>query len=195
MIEAGLLNDDWWRKLDQGLMFVPGLKMFTKPFLFAVLTMDVNRDDPNSISRGRMGAFLIAPLSEGDTPRHVAGFRMTLLRRDETAALKQFSEHFGRESVAPRAFCQSGTQRLRPTTPLARAVAGSEQARCVVDVVRAFSRRRRRLCPPTQPSMFYPPSPSPTTASHRSSSAGRVGGPPSVRQPLHAHGPSAGPVP
>jgi hypothetical protein len=46
MIEAGLLNDDWWRKLDQGLMYVPGLKMFTKPFLFVVLTMDVNRDDP-----------------------------------------------------------------------------------------------------------------------------------------------------
>jgi hypothetical protein len=96
MIEAGLLNDDWWKKLDQGLMYVPGLKNFTKPFLFVVLTMDVKRDDPDNIQGGRMGAFLVTPRSEGDNPRLLAKFRMTLLWRDETTDLKQFSKHFGR---------------------------------------------------------------------------------------------------
>jgi hypothetical protein len=95
MIEAGLLNDDWWKKVDQGLMYVPGLAHFTKPFMFVVLTIDANKDDPdNAFHGGRMGAFLITPRTSG--PNRFAKFRMSLLWRDATTDLSLFSEQFGR---------------------------------------------------------------------------------------------------
>jgi hypothetical protein len=178
MIEAGLLNDDWWRKLDQVLMYVPGLKMFTKPFLFVVLTMDVNRDDPDSIHGGRMGAFLIAPRSEGDTPRHLAGFRMTLLRRDETTDLVAVFGALGENPwrCVPFAKVERSPLSYHYLGPSCCRI-GASEVRCG-RCARVFS--EAAVVATTQPSMFYPPSPSPTTASHRSSSAETVGGPPSV---------------
>lgn len=117
LVEVGLRNEDWWKKLDQGLMCVPALKEFHKPFLFVVLTMDVKRDDdPDNIQGGRMGAYLITPRSQGDNAnprRHLAKFRMTLLWRDETRDLNQFSKHFGR---ILRAACLLPTWNVAPST-------------------------------------------------------------------------------
>ena len=44
-VEVGLLNDDWWKKLDQGLMCAPGLENFSQPILFVVVTVNVIKDD------------------------------------------------------------------------------------------------------------------------------------------------------
>jgi hypothetical protein len=102
MVEAGLLNADWWKKLDQGLMYAPGVPNFTQPYLFVVLTVDVVTDDQSKIERGRMGVFLITPRDDFDdeNAHYLERFRMSLLHRVETKGLMELSHGFGRVILA-----------------------------------------------------------------------------------------------
>lgn len=98
VVEVGLLNADWWKKLDQGLMYAPGVQNFTKPYLFVVLTVDVIKGDPLKIEGGRMGVFLITPRDDFDdeNAHYLLRFRMSLLCRVETKDLTELSHNFGR---------------------------------------------------------------------------------------------------
>jgi hypothetical protein len=97
LVEVGLLSDDWWKKLDQGLMYAPGLEKFDQPILFVVLTVNVIKDDPRKIEGGRMGVFLVTPRNDFHKDAHyLCKFRMSLLRRVQTESLTELSEAFGR---------------------------------------------------------------------------------------------------
>jgi hypothetical protein len=104
VVEVGLSNDDWWKKLDQGLMYAPGVKSFAaQPILLVVLTVNVKKGDPLSIDGGRMGVFLVTPRSDFPEEAHyLRNFRVSLLRRVQTNSLAELSEAFGR---ALRAAC------------------------------------------------------------------------------------------
>jgi hypothetical protein len=104
LVEVGLLNDDWWKKLDQGLMYAPGLKNFAaQPIMLVVLTVNVKKGDPLNVDGGRMGVFLVTPRSDFlEEAHYLRKFRMSLLRRVQTNSLAELSEAFGR---ALRAAC------------------------------------------------------------------------------------------
>ena len=100
LIEVGLQNEDWWKKVDQGITYVQALTKvddekrdtarFTEPMLFTVVTIaKTNRESMSA----RLGVFLCTqrkPESPSDD------FRVALLWRTETKDLQELSKAFGR---------------------------------------------------------------------------------------------------
>jgi hypothetical protein len=103
LIEVGLQNEDWWKKVDQGIMYLQALTKvdgnddekedkarFTKPMLFTVVTIDKKNRE---LMSARLGVFLCTqrnPESPSDD------FRVALLWRTETKDLQELSKAFGR---------------------------------------------------------------------------------------------------
>ena len=93
LIEVGLQNEDWWKKVDQGITYLQALTKvarFTEPMLFTVVTLaKTNRESMSA----RLGVFLCTqrkPESPSDD------FRVALLWRTETKDLQELSKAFGR---------------------------------------------------------------------------------------------------
>ena len=100
LIEVGLQNEDWWKKVDQGITYVQALTKvdgekrdrahFTEPMLFTVITIETKNRE---LMSARLGVFLCTqrkPESPSDD------FRVALLWRTETKDLQELSKAFGR---------------------------------------------------------------------------------------------------
>jgi hypothetical protein len=100
---VGLQNEDWWKKVDQGITYVQALMKvdgdddekedkarFTEPMLFTVITIEKKNLE---LMSARLGVFLCTrrkPESPSDD------FRVALLWRTETKDLQDLSKAFGR---------------------------------------------------------------------------------------------------
>jgi hypothetical protein len=106
LIEVGLQNEDWWKKVDQGITYVQALTKvddgdddddekedkarFTEPMLFTVVTIDKKNRE---LTSARLGVFLCTQRN----PESPSGnFRVALLWRTETKDLQELSKAFGR---------------------------------------------------------------------------------------------------
>jgi hypothetical protein len=93
--------DGWWRKANQNIMYAVGFRkhqptVFSKGMLFAVLTIDKNKD--LKFKSAKLGVFLCIPAEATDLD-----FRMSLLWHKECNSLEELSKAFGRLVVAVRA--------------------------------------------------------------------------------------------
>jgi hypothetical protein len=98
-IEVGLSNAGWWKKVDQCLMYLVGLRNneheFKHPVLLTVLTIESRRRKKKSVfSWARIGTFLAT--STKTTPSVVPDFRISLLHRAETMRLRTLSAELGK---------------------------------------------------------------------------------------------------
>jgi hypothetical protein len=103
LIEVGLHNEDWWKKVDQGITYVQALTKvdddddekedkarFTEPMLFTIFTIEKKNRE---LMSARLGVFLCTrrkPTSPSDD------FRVALLWRTDTKDLHEMSKAFGR---------------------------------------------------------------------------------------------------
>jgi hypothetical protein len=103
LIMVGLQNEDWWKKVDQGITYIQALTKvvddddekeekarFTEPMLFTVVTIEKKNQE---MSSARLGVFLCTqrnPKSPSDD------FRVAFLWRTETKDLQDLSKAFGR---------------------------------------------------------------------------------------------------
>ena len=95
VFEFGLHSDDWFRKLDQGFMYLNRMCdpknlsneiVFAKPLLLAIVT--ITKTGPDHIDF-RMGVFLCSRKQNAD-------YRVTLLFRHRSTTLPDASNAFGR---------------------------------------------------------------------------------------------------
>lgn len=102
VIEFGLSCKDWWKKLDQGIMYLDRMRRFQKtncvrfqkPLLLAIVTIDNGREQPDGSDnfRMRLGVFLC---SRKNTNVDSDVFRMSLLWHSQVSTLADASLMFG----------------------------------------------------------------------------------------------------
>jgi hypothetical protein len=103
LIEVGLQNENWWKKVDQGITYVQALTKvdddddekenkthFTEPMLFTVVTIEKKNREMMS---ARLGVFLC---TRRNPKNPTDDFRVALLWRTETRDLQDLSKAFGR---------------------------------------------------------------------------------------------------
>jgi len=103
VIEFGLRGIDWWKKLDQGVIYVNRMRVnsqrlsscvrFDKPLLLAVVTHDESTCEEGNGCEIRIGVFLCFRKSTDD---ELDGYRMSLLWHTESNTLEDASNMFGR---------------------------------------------------------------------------------------------------
>lgn len=110
LIEFGLHNNDWWKKVDQNVKYLDKIALghqevkFHKPILFAAVTLEDRRDGDGSQTNFpfKIGVFLCTPKEE--EVRN--SFRMSLLWQATAADLTQASKLFGRFLRVTHDFCK-----------------------------------------------------------------------------------------
>jgi hypothetical protein len=104
VIEVGLGNIKWWKKVYQGITYVELLGdaqnktfCFKKAMLLAVITVEkVGSVEERKDLKARFGVFLCTPKGSKDS----SDFRMSLLWREETQTLQDASRAFGKLILA-----------------------------------------------------------------------------------------------
>jgi hypothetical protein len=99
MIEVGLHNAEWWRKVDRILKYIVGPKgqdgTFAHPVLTTVLTVELDKERGRSVfMNARIGTFLVTCATS--RPSNARDVRAALLRRVETNDLHVLSKEMGR---------------------------------------------------------------------------------------------------
>ena len=104
VIEVGLGNIEWWKKVDQGVTYAELLGdaqnktfCFKKAMLLAVITVEkVGSVEELKALKARFGVFLCTPKGSKDS----SDFRMALLWREDTQTLQDASRAFGKLILA-----------------------------------------------------------------------------------------------
>jgi hypothetical protein len=104
VIDIGLGNIEWWKKVDQGVTYVELLGdaqnktfCFKKAMLLAVITVEkIGTVEEKKDLKARFGVFLCTPKGSKDS----SDFRMSLLWREETQTLQDASRAFGKLILA-----------------------------------------------------------------------------------------------
>jgi hypothetical protein len=96
LVEVGIHNEAWWKKFDQGMMYVTGMDHFVEPMLFAVVTLQANdADGATRLDTTRVGVFLLTPTGRR-SEKGEAECRISLLWNKETPDMRVLSDAFGR---------------------------------------------------------------------------------------------------
>jgi hypothetical protein len=119
---GGADGEVWWTKADQNAQYLELLQhhmnkdvkaQFSGPLLFAVLTMDKEKEELDDPSRqsAQLGVFLCAPrqpvqADKDDTEEPPAGYRAALLWRDTFTSLEDASKGMGKTLRATVALAQ-----------------------------------------------------------------------------------------
>ena len=103
IVEVGLASNGWWSKVDQNYQYLDLLgKRFSKPLLFAVLTVEVGGGTGSIMSKPlevKLGIFLCSP-------KKSSGHRMTFLWSSQATDLDTATKAFGKLMRATSDFSQ-----------------------------------------------------------------------------------------